>query len=196
MENTMTFREKRGAELDTNPTQIIGVTTNALAAALCGLTTFRCKGTVRRYWLTLLVLFTLLSIEVALGLRYGLHDFFAGMLRQTDRYADRRDLQIFVLLAAIATSIALALAMRSQIRPAVSATRGAALAGALSLALILTESISLHSIDAVFWLPVGGIKVIGWLWAVLALAATLAALRTILALQAPTKQADRVDLKF
>lgn len=116
----------------------------------------------------------LLAAECALGWRHGLHD---AVIAAIGSWYDRRTpfqtaLTLAAILAIAVITLLLARAARAHARTAVPAM----LATGCAILLFAAETISLHAIDRILYLPAGPLLVIGWAWAGLGLATALAAL--------------------
>jgi hypothetical protein len=79
-------------------------------------------------------------------------------------------------LAGAAVTILLCLLLYRIARPA---ARVAASLTIVLLALFAIETISLHEIDAIFYLRIGPVLLVGWLWAVASAGICLAALNSL-----------------
>jgi hypothetical protein len=83
-------------------------------------------------------------------------------------YSQRRGLQEFIIVGlATITLICVMLSLFSR-RLAGTVRIAAGLTIAL-LALFAIETVSLHSVDAALYGPIGPVALIGWLWAIAAL---------------------------
>lgn len=164
-----------GVALD--PTRLAGTLAFGTAALAC----LRAAAASRRrpasLWWSLGALQLVCVLEVLLGLRYGLHETFNGLLQDRGWYASRGAWQGELLLAAlggVGTIVALACWRHRDDAAAIVAVVGTA----LGVSVLGTETISLHRIDAIMYAPAGPLVALAWMWIAAAALVTAAALST------------------
>jgi hypothetical protein len=161
--------------ISTNAVQLGGLAGFALSAAACGWAAAHGHRAWRKVaWLQLAC-----WAEVLISVRHHLHGAAVGILRQFALYESRHNLQV-ALLGALALCAALASVWAwNELRKLVetNALIGVAVAASgFSILVFLTEVISLHSIDAWMYAPLGPFNVISLLWAAGALTVSVCAL--------------------
>lgn len=159
--------------LPTNPTQLTGLLVFAGAAMACARAALA-RGE-RRWWL-LAAAASACVLEVAVGLRHRAHDLVDALLQAAGLYDARSQAQVALLVIA-AVLIVGTLAACLRWRRADLPSRVAATACLASLWLFAIEAISLHALDALMYVPIGPILLIGWVWTALALVIAAAAVR-------------------
>jgi hypothetical protein len=158
----------------TNPTQLLGILSFSLTTVTCLLAARRSPDS--RNWKVLTFVNALFLIEIIVGFRFRVLDWARALLQERGEYLQLhgKDQAVAILaLAAVAVTMLLFLLLFRIARPA--ARVGATLTIAL-LALFGIETISLHKIDAIFYLRIGPVLLVGWLWAVASAGICLAAL--------------------
>jgi hypothetical protein len=164
-------------ELHTNPTQLTGLFAFALATLACGLASRRTGA--RTLWRHVAVLQALCLIEVVFGFRHRAHDVVDALLQANGWYADRRPLQVVLLAVVLMLAVFTFVALR-RLRGAGPELWRAAVATAVALWLFVAEAVSLHGVDAVMYLNVGPVLLIGWCWVLCAAIVVWAATRTVM----------------
>jgi hypothetical protein len=151
-------------------TRILGLAANAIALAACVVNarSERPRSKWRRIYLALSLAQLVLLLDIAFDWRWKLHDLFMHAAMGQDLYGERRMPQqlALVLVAAVAATVAAWILWKLRLR------RGAGLAAAatvLSVALHGVEMISYHGMDAILYRMAGGVMVVSFLWAALAL---------------------------
>jgi hypothetical protein len=158
----------------TNPTQLLGILSFSLTTVTCLLAARRSPDA--RIWKVLTFVNALFLIEIIVGYRFRVLDWATALLQERGEYQQLhgKDQAVAILaLAAASVTMVIFLLLFRIARPA--ARIGASLT-IVVLALFAIETISLHEIDAVFYLRIGPILLVGWLWAVASAGICLAAL--------------------
>lgn len=152
-----------------NATQSFGLAVYGLAALACAIAAGSAgPGHTRRSWWWLAGFATLLLLDLLFNLRHGLHDHVGGWLKDSGRYAQRRELQ-WALIGLFAALVLLALlGLIRWVRPLSKGLRLAVLGAGLAAGLVGLEMISLHDIDAWLYARQGPLMRIAWLWGVAA----------------------------
>ena len=151
-------------------TRILGLTAYGIALVVClaksvGRGT---KGGWRRLYWTLTLAELGLLLDIAFDWRWKLHDLFMHAAMAEDVYGERRMPQRLALVLVTAVTAGVAAWVLWKLR----SRRGVALAAAatvLSIALHGVEMISYHGMDAILYRMAGGVMVVSFLWAALAL---------------------------
>jgi hypothetical protein len=151
-------------------TRILGLAAYAIALAACVVKARRERpmSIWRRIYVALSLAQLMLLLDIAFDWRWKLHDLFMRAAMGQDIYGERRMPQrlALVLIAAVAVAVAAWVLWKLRLR------RGAGLAAAatvLSFALHSVEMISYHGMDAILYRMAGGVMVVSFLWAALAL---------------------------
>ena len=151
-----------------NPTQLTGLLSFAAATVTC-LIAARRSLYEPRLWYLLAFINSLFAFEIIFGLRHRIHDFTNSILIAHGQYAQREPAQemIVIFFAIFGLMLVTLFLVGRQVagRPA----RVAVSATIAVLALFAIETVSLHSLDAVFYRPIGPVLTIGWLWAIAAI---------------------------
>ena len=152
---------------DINPTQLTGLLSFVAAATVCVIATRRSTWRNARVWQALGLINGMFLIEVYFGLRHRIHDYFVALLIAEGEYGQRRGLQEFIIigLAIIALICVMLLLFSRGLAGTVWIAVGLTIA---LLALFAIETVSLHSLDAALYSPIGPVALIGWLWAIAA----------------------------
>lgn len=162
--------------LGTNPTQLLGILSFSLTTLACLLAAHRSPDA--RLWKVLTFVNALFLIEIIVGFRFRVLGWARTLLRERGEYLQLhgKDQALAILtLAGAAVTMLLFLLLVRITRPA--ARVGASLTIVL-LTLFAIETISLHEIDAIFYLRIGPVLLVGWLWAVASAGICLAALNS------------------
>jgi hypothetical protein len=151
-------------------TRILGLAAYAIALAACVVKarSERAMSVRRRIYLALSLAQLVLLLDIAFDWRWKLHDLFMHAAMSQDIYGERRMPQRLALVLVAAVAAAVAGWILWKLRP----RRGAGLAAAatvLSVALHGVEMISYHGMDAILYRMAGGVMVVSFLWAALAL---------------------------
>jgi len=161
-------------ELHTNPTQLTGLFAFGLAVLACVFALRRGAGT--RPWRRVTAWQAVCLVEVLVGFRHQAHDVVDALLQANGWYADRGPLQVALLVVVLVLAALTFVALR-RLRGADAELRVAAIATAAALWLFVAEAVSLHAIDAVMYIHVGPVLLIGWCWAACAAVVVGAAMR-------------------
>jgi hypothetical protein len=150
-----------------NPTQLAGLLSFTAATISC-LVAARRSVFEKRVWNLLAFINSLFALETVIGLRHRVHNIAVSILIAQGHYADRQPLQemMVISLATLALLLATLFLISQQVTG--SATRVAASVTIALLALFAIETVSLHSLDVVFYQQIGSVATIGWLWAIAA----------------------------
>jgi hypothetical protein len=153
-----------------NPTRLIGLSACFFATTSCAIAYARSRnGTrLRGTAAVLAVLEALLFLDMALNIRWQLHDLLQRDAVQENLYAQRSGPQLAALIIlSTATAAVMGLILR-RLRGGTGAI--VAVCGAiLSLSCWCSEVISLHGVDAVFYRTVCGVMLVSLLWVVCSL---------------------------
>jgi hypothetical protein len=152
----------------TNPTQLTGLLSFAAATIACLIAARRSTWRDTRAWQVLAFMNGLFLVEIFIGSRHRIHDYVVALLMLEGGYGQRRGMQEFIIicLATIALiCVALFLFSRSLAGGAVRIVASLTIA---VLALFAIETVSLHTLDAVYYQPIGPALLVGWLWAIAA----------------------------
>lgn len=158
----------------TNPTQLTGVLAFAVATIACAIASRRTQGRDMRLWALLAAVNFLFFIEIFAGFRHRIHDFADGLLMARGLYDERRAPQEMIVMSVGAIAFLFVLLPLLLRRFSTTARLAASVTIAVS-ALFAIEVVSLHAIDAVLYRWIGPVYLIGWMWAVAAIAICLAA---------------------
>jgi hypothetical protein len=149
--------------LGTNPTQFLGMIAFAAAAAACLVAAYRPTARDRRAWMFLALINGVFLIEVFFGFRHRIHDMANSILTAQGTYGDRASLQRILILVVALLAFALACCVVwprfTNVGSKLAASTGIAI-----LALFAIETVSLHSLDAVLYRPIGPALLVGWIW--------------------------------
>ena len=162
-------------ELHTNPTQLTGLLAFALAALACAAAARRGAGAL---WWRVAAWQAVCVAEVLFGFRHRAHDLVDTLLVANGLYGERGPLQVALLVAALALALLTFVAL-TRLRRAGTELWLAATATAGALWLFAAESVSLHGVDAVMYLSLGPVLLIGWCWAACAAVVAGAAMRAL-----------------
>ncbi len=147
--------------LYSNPTQVVGQASFALAALACAWVGRRQASP----WRTLAAVQALWVLELCVELRLRSHDGVDALLQSRGWYAGRAAVQVGLLAALLLAVLALAATTLPRWWRRDPAGTLAILATAAIGALFLIETISLHAVDAVMYATTWGVMTVGWLWA-------------------------------
>lgn len=161
-------------DLDTNPTQLTGLLAFALATAACVIAARR--GVHAARWWRMAALQALCFLEVLFGFRHRAHDVVDALLQARGWYAARGPLQVGLLVVALGLA-ALTFVALIRLRRVDTSVWIAAAATAAALWLFAIEMVSLHQVDAVMYIQLGPLLLIGACWAVCAAVVVWASLR-------------------
>jgi hypothetical protein len=157
-----------------NATQLSGMVSFG-SAALFSAANWRAVRGGKRQWGLITIVSVSLAAECWIGVRHRAHQFATDWLVAHNLYDARYMPQGYLLATVAAAGGVLGLLVVARAGKWSVAGRAAWLATMLSLVLFLTETISLHGLDAVLYRPLGPIAVLGWLWILLGLAISLSA---------------------
>jgi uncharacterized membrane protein len=157
-----------------NSTEIAGFLAFVPAALTSSLASFRTRNRAdSRIWAIIAAVYYLLAIEILANTRFIGEDLLRRLLRDTNEYAARRPPQAAALLAVMALTIVVSVAIVRRVPGRI--TRFATLATIAVVELFICESVSLHAVDAILYAPAGPIILIGWGWLAFGWSTTLAA---------------------
>ncbi len=113
-------------------------------------------------------------MEIYFGLRFSITEFVRTLLKTEDLYGELHgSIQGIIVISILALGfLSLFLLWR---RVAGGAARVAASITIAVLFLFAIETVSLHSIDGIFYQPIGPVLMLGWVWAIAAAGICLAA---------------------
>ncbi len=151
-------------ELAIDLTQWVGVAVFAVAAVTC-LAAARKRPLP---WRVLAAVQVASCFEVAAGLRYLAHNAVDFSLQAHGRYEGRHPAQLLLASATLLVAGVCVIAIAGRRRHLGGSAVGALIGTALTATLFGIETISMHEIDAALYAMAGPIKVIGWLWVVVA----------------------------
>jgi phosphoglycerol transferase MdoB-like AlkP superfamily enzyme len=160
---------------NTNPTQLTGLLSFAAATTACLLAARRSRWREARFWWALALTNSIFFLDVLFGLRHHVHDYFSAILTAEGKYGQRREMQGPIIIVLGVTAVILVMLLLSVRRFSGIVRIAAGLTIAL-LALFAIETVSLHSLDGVYYQTIGPVMVIGWLWAIGAAGTCLVAL--------------------
>lgn len=158
----------------TNPTQLLGILSFSLTTVTCLLAARRSPDA--RIWKVLTFVNALFLIEIIVGYRFRVLDWAIALLQERGEYQQLHGEDQAVAILALAVASVAMVVFLLLFRIARPAARVGASLTIVVLALFAIEAISLHEIDAVFYLRIGPILLVGWLWAVASAGICLAAL--------------------
>jgi hypothetical protein len=162
----------------TNPTQLMGLLSFATAAIACVIAARRSEPGDARIWNALGLLNAVFFAEIYAGTRYHLLGLIVGLLKADGRYDQiHGSVQgaVVILVAGIGALFAARILFSRQVGR--GATRLAAGITVVVAALFAIETMSLHSLDAIFYRPIGPVLALGWMWAATAIGIILAAIQ-------------------
>ena len=124
----------------------------------------------RPWWFGLSAVYVLLCIELIANTRHTLLRMIGASIGLGDHYNARRPAQVamLVLLAILITWLIAKAVPVIRRRPGIGR---ALMLGFCSAGLFVTEVISLHQLDAIFYVKIGPVMLIGWAWLVLGIIA-------------------------
>jgi len=161
-----------------NPNAIAGLSAFAAAAAACARVSLRSDRSAV-LWRTLAVLHASFALEILLNLRYRFRAAIIPLLQDRGWYPSRTAWQEASIVLTLILGMAFAAWVWRRQRGD-GAARGAILGTALALMLLLVETISLHSVDALMYAEAGPLVRLVWAWigaAGIVIASALAASR-------------------
>jgi hypothetical protein len=161
----------------TNPTQLLGMLSFSLTTLACLLAARRSPNA--RIWKVLTFLNALFLVEIIVGFRFRVLDWARTLLQDKGEYLQLhgKDQAVAILALAAAAAITMLLFLFLSRIGTTAARVGASLTIVL-LVLFAIETISLHEIDAIFYLRIGPVLLVGWLWVVASSGICLAALNS------------------
>ncbi|SFH69080.1 hypothetical protein [Albimonas pacifica] len=157
-----------------NATQIVGLAAFVVTALLCAQAARR-SSVAAGFWGGMAGLYALLSVDMALDLRMDLRRGMVQAAKAAGDYGARREVQP-ILLGLLALGVVVGLALLAR-RLRGAGARLALLGAAATLAVVGTEVISLHRVDAMLYRPIGPVMAIAWAWSASAALVCLGALR-------------------
>ena len=170
-------------DLHTDPTQLTGLLAFALSAFACWHAA-KLRGST---WRALAVAQLACFAEVLVGLRLRVHDLADFLLQGNGWYGARQSAQIPLLVISVLLSIAWAVVVVIRWRRNVDVCI-AVLATSAVVALFVIELISLHGVDAIMYVTIGPVLLIGVAWAAGALVVAASALHAAKAGSSPARQ--------
>jgi len=160
----------------TNPTQLLGILSFSFSTLACLFAALRSPDA--RIWKVLAFVNALFLVEIIAGFRFRVLNWVRTLLQDRGEYQQLHGKYQAVAILALAGAIAMFLVLRLLPRIARPATRACASLTIVLLALFGIETISLHEVDAIFYLRIGPVLLVGWLWAVASAGIGLAALNS------------------
>jgi hypothetical protein len=160
----------------TNPTQLLGILSFSLTTVACLHAARRAPDA--RVWKVLTFVNALFLIEVIVGFRFRVLDWARTLLRERSEYQQLHGKDQAVAIIALAAAAVTMLLFLLLFRIATPATRVGTSLTIVLLALFAIETVSLHEIDAVFYLRMGPVLLVGWIWAAVSAGICLAALNS------------------
>lgn len=123
----------------------------------------------------LAIFYLLLAAEVIIGNRHLLSDALSSWLADTWLYSNRRGIVAVIIISGLALLATTTFYYITKLHTHLI-NRISLMIACLTVALFILETASLHQIDAILYMPMGPILLIGWLWLLLGSAASLTAL--------------------
>ena len=154
------------------PSDLIGLLSFAIAAIACFVAARRSAVRDARAWYFLALMNSLFVIEIYFGSRYRITELTKTILAKEQLYGKLHGwFQEITIVAVVVILVAVILFVW---RIAGTAARVAAILTLAVMVLFAVETISLHSIDAIFYRPIGAVLLLGWVWAGAALGIVVA----------------------
>jgi hypothetical protein len=146
------------------PSDLIGLLSFSTAAIACAVATRRSAVRDPRTWYFLALMNCLFVIEIYFGSRYRITELGKTVLAKEQLYGKLHGWfqEIFIVAVIIVILSAVILFVWRILG---TGARVAAILTMAVLVLFAVETISLHSIDAILYRPVGGVLLLGWVWA-------------------------------
>lgn len=169
-----------------NPTQTIGILAFLSAFLSCLLAGRFTSWSIWR-WLAVIYMFFLL--EIAIGWRHELRTTVNDVMQSAGIYGDRVMIQwtlVVIFLVFIMLSLAVYSALTSKVGSRLKNHIAAIAATVVLFLLFILELISFHRVDALLYQIFGGIMLIGWMWAGLAVVVIVSALQDLLDILSPS----------
>ena len=163
----------------TYPSDLVGLLSFTLATVACAIAARRSERHESLTWNLLGFVNFLFVVEIYFGSRYRITEFTKTLLTKENVYIQLHGWFQQATIIVVTTTLgvfAFVIVLRVIAR---NSTRAAATITIAVLALFAIETISLHSIDAIFYRPLGPILVLGWIWAGAGAGTTLAALQSV-----------------
>jgi hypothetical protein len=158
----------------TNPTELTGLLSFAAATIACLIAARRSGSRDARTWKVLALMNCLFLMEIYFGLRYPITQLARTLLETDGLYAQLHgSIQEIIVISIIALGCLSLFLLWRQV--AGGAARIAASITVAVLFLFAIETVSLHSVDAVFYRPIGPVLMLGWVWGIAAAGICLAA---------------------
>lgn len=167
----------------TNPTQLLGLLSFSLTTIACLFAARRSSDA--KLWRTLAFLNALFVIEILVGFRFRVADFARTLLNERGEYPQLHGKDQALIILALVAAVAIMLLFLLLSRIAKPAARVGASLTIVLLTLFAIETISLHQIDGIFYMRMGPVLLVGWLWAVPSVGICLAALISRLKFSGP-----------
>ena len=155
------------------PSDLIGLLSFAIAAIACLVAARRSAVRDARAWYFLALMNCLFVIEIYFGSRYRITELTKTVLAKEQLYGKLHGWFQEIIIVAVLVVILVAVILFVW-RIAGTGARVAAILTIAVTVLFATETISLHSIDAIFYRPFGAILLLGWVWAGAALGIVVA----------------------
>ena len=146
------------------PSDLIGLLSFATAAIACAVAARRSAVRDPRTWYFLALMNCLFVMEIYFGSRYRITELAKTALAKEHLYGTLHGWFQEIVIIAIVVVILLAVILFVW-RITGTGARVAAILTIAVMVLFATETISLHSIDAIFYRPIGGVLLLGWVWA-------------------------------
>ena len=151
--------------LGTNPTQLLGMIAFTAATVACLVAAYRPTARDRRAWMVLALINGVFLMEVFFGFRHRIHDMAQSILIAQGTYGDRASLQRVLVPVVVLLAFGLAFFVVWSRFTNVDFKLAASTSIAI-LALFAIEAVSLHSLDALLYQPIGPALLVGWIWIV------------------------------
>jgi hypothetical protein len=176
----------------TNPTELAGLLSFATATIACLIAGWHSGARDRSTWKVLALINCLFLMEIYFSLRFSITEFVRTLLKTEDLYGELHgSIQGIIVISILALGfLSLFLLWR---RVAGGAARVAASITIAVLFLFAIETVSLHSIDGIFYQPIGPVLMLGWVWAIAAAGICLAATQSSPAKVSETKDKRRIQ---
>jgi len=146
------------------PSDLIGLLSFATAAIACVVAARRPAVRDPRTWHFLALMNCLFVIEIYFGSRYRITQLAKIVLAKEQLYGKLHGSFQEIIIVAVIVVILLAVILFVW-RIAGTGARVAAILTIAVMVLFAVETISLHSIDAIFYRPIGAVLLLGWVWA-------------------------------
>jgi len=145
------------------PSDLIGLLSFATAAIACAVAARRSAVRDPHTWYFLALMNCLFVMEIYFGSRYLITVLTKTVLAKEQLYGKLHGrFQEIIIVAVVVIVLGLSLFVWRIVG---TGARVAAILTIAVMVLFAVETISLHSIDAIFYRPIGGVLLLGWVWA-------------------------------